>query len=121
MVRKFFRVIYITLLLSISYQCTIAQTFSIEGRKLIDANGEEFVIRGINNPHIWFPCKSIRSLETIATLNTNCMRIVWMTNGKPGKLDKIINRCIELEMIPMVELHDVTGKTDSESLCRLNC
>ena len=119
MIRKFFRVICIALLLNISYHCTIAQTFSIKGRKLIDAKGEEFVIRGVNNPHIWYPQKSNRSLETIASLNANCVRIVWMTNGKPDILDKIINKCIELEMIPMVELHDATGKTESESLMRM--
>lgn len=112
------------LILTLSIICCcfssgFSQVFSIQGNELIDANGNEFMIRGVNNPHIWLSNKAFKSLESIAVLNANCIRIVWMAKGKPEKLDKVINKCIELEMIPMVELHDVTGKTTSESLLKM--
>jgi mannan endo-1,4-beta-mannosidase len=119
MARLIPRIIAIAFTICISSLLIFSQTFTIDGRRLIDANGKEFVIKGINNPHIWFLGKAFNSLETISELNTNCIRIVWMTHGKPGKLDKVIKKCIELEMIPMVELHDVTGKTTNEALMKM--
>ena len=113
------RLLFLFILLYINILWSFSQVFTVDGRKLIDANGEEFLIRGVNNPHIWFPRHSYKSLETIAAFNANCIRIVWDAQGKPGKLKKIIRKCIELELIPMVELHDVTGKTTTDTLMRM--
>ena len=41
-----------------------------------------------------------------------------MIHGKAEDLDKVIARCIELKMIPMVELHDVTGDTITNNLLK---
>jgi len=68
----------------------LSQTFSISGSKLIDANGNVFIMRGVNNPHIWIPGKSLKSLDIIAGLNANTVRIVWQIKGKPAKLESVI-------------------------------
>jgi mannan endo-1,4-beta-mannosidase len=96
-----------------------SQGFTVSGTQLLDANGKEFIIRGVNNPHIWYQKKSFRSLAKIARLKTNCIRIVWQTTGKPYQLEKIIKRCIKLEIIPMVELHDATGDPKTEKLLNI--
>jgi mannan endo-1,4-beta-mannosidase len=94
----------------------IAQVFTISGTKLLDANGNQFIMKGVNNPHVWIPNHAFRSLDRIAELNSNTVRIVWELKGKPKQLDKVINRVIELGMVPIVELHDITGNTSSEKL-----
>ncbi len=96
-----------------------SQGFTVSEGKLIDANGEEFIIRGMNHPHYWFFKESYKALDRLAELNVNCVRIVWESEGKAKDLKKIIDRCIKLEMIPMVELHDATGNSSIEKLMNL--
>jgi mannan endo-1,4-beta-mannosidase len=93
-----------------------SQGFTVSGTKLLDANGKEFIIKGVNVPAIWYIEKSNESLKNIADLKTNCVRIVWSTEGKADQLEKIIQQCVQLEMIPMVELHDATGSPKAEKL-----
>ena len=90
--------------------------FTTHKSKLLDAEGHEFIIRGMNNPHAWFGEKAYLALDDIKAVGCNTIRIVWKTNGRDADLERIIRRCIELEMIPMVELHDVTGNTSGDRL-----
>ena len=111
--------ILITLTLLCSLMVCTAQNsvgFSTKNTKLIDANGKEFLIRGMNNPHAWFGEKAFVALDDIKAVGCNSVRIVWNTRGKDADLERIIKRCIELEMIPMIELHDVTGNTSGDRL-----
>lgn len=96
-----------------------AQGFTTAKSKLIDAEGQVFLIRGMNNPHVWFGEKAYQALDDIQAVGCNTIRIVWETKGKDSDLERIIQRCIELEMIPMVELHDVTGNTSGERLAEM--
>lgn len=98
---------------------TFSQGFTISEGKLLDANGEEFIIRGINHPHKWFIKPAYKALDRLAELNVNCVRIVWESDGRVKDLKKVVERCIDLEMIPMVELHDGTGNTKVEKLMEL--
>lgn len=93
--------------------------FTTDKSKLIDADGQVFVIRGMNNPHAWFGEKAYLALDDIHEVGCNTIRIVWNCKGKDSDLERIIQRCIELEMIPMVELHDVTGNTSGERLAEM--
>jgi mannan endo-1,4-beta-mannosidase len=97
-------------------QPLFSQGFTVSGTKLLDANTNEFIIRGVNNPHAWYISKSYKALDRLAELNVNTIRIVWQTNGEPEKLNKIIDRCIQLHIIPMIELHDATGDSTTEKL-----
>jgi mannan endo-1,4-beta-mannosidase len=96
-----------------------AEGFTVSNGKLIDANGKEFIIRGINNPHYWIYDKSLKALKTISNYNANCIRIVWETGGDIRKLEKVIKACIELKMIPMVELHNATGNNQAGKLLEM--
>ncbi len=100
--------------------------FTTKNGKLYDANGKEFLIRGVNSAHLWFDNYdrdyAYKSLLPISRTNSNTVRIVWGLNLQGmsvGQLEKIIQRVIELNMIPMIELHDATGSSDINSL--LNC
>ena len=90
------------------------QGFTVSGTKLLDAAGKEFIIKGVNMPSIWYLKKSPDALKKIAGLNANCVRVVWSTGGKAEQLDKVLQQCLDLEIIPMVELHDATGSPKAE-------
>lgn len=90
--------------------------FTISGGVLKDANGNDFVIRGVNNPHAWYDGPAYDALTSIAGLKANTIRIVWQLNGSAARLEQIIQRCIALKMIAIPELHDATGKDDTGSL-----
>lgn len=111
-----FRRLYLMLLLMVTASAINAQSFTTRKHKLIDADGKAFVIKGMNNPHAWFGQKAYNALDQISTVGCNTVRIVWQTGGNDQELERIINRCIELRMIPMVELHDVTGSPQKERL-----
>jgi mannan endo-1,4-beta-mannosidase len=96
-----------------------SQYFTVSGTRLLDANGKEFVIRGVNNPHVWFPAKSNKALTTLAELKVNSVRVVWETKGKPHKLKKTVEKCIALNIIPIIELHDATGDTTTDKLMQM--
>lgn len=93
-----------------------SQGFKVSGTKLLDANNEVFIIRGVNVPCIWYFDQSYQSLSTLSDMGVNTIRIVWKTNGSAGRLDSLIQRCIELKMVPMVELHNVTGSPSADKL-----
>jgi hypothetical protein len=90
--------------------------FFVSGGRLYDHDGNDFVMRGINNPLAWFQNRNTGALawlNQIATTGANTVRLVWETDaGDPQLLRDAIERCLELHMVPMVELHDVTGGTN---------
>ena len=94
--------------------------FFIADGRLYDAEGGEFVIRGINNPHAWFDDYdrdwAYDALESIAGYGFNTVRIVWETDESTAQLERIIERVVQLRMIPMIELHDVTGHESGTEL-----
>ena len=90
--------------------------FTVSGSSLRDANGNNFIPVGVNNPHIWFDTDAFNALTNLANKRANCIRIVWQRSGSPARLEQIISRCEALRMVPMVELHDGTGSTSAAAL-----
>lgn len=95
--------------------------FFTDGTTLYDANGNPFVMRGINYPHTWFKNQLEVALPAIAATGANTVRVVlsdgsrWTKDGA-GYVSRIIELCKELKMIAVLEVHDATGKNDVESL-----
>jgi len=89
----------------------------VEGNKLLDGNGNEFVFRGVNVPHEWFIEKTESSIRDIADLGANSVRIVLSGGTYRAKtpieeLEQIIAWCEETGLVAVLELHDFTGKDD---------
>lgn len=84
--------------------------FHVSGSILKDPNGNPFIMRGVNNPHIWWDTESYNALATIRSYSANSVRIVWETKGRAARLKQILERCKQLKLIAVVELHDVTCK-----------
>ena len=91
--------------------------FKVDGTKLLDANGNEFVMRGVNHAHTWFQDKLDIAIEAIAATGSNTVRIVladgdqW-NKSTPEEVEQIIAKCIEYKMIAVLEVHDATGKEE---------
>jgi aryl-phospho-beta-D-glucosidase BglC (GH1 family) len=100
----------------------VAQTFTVSGAKLKDANGNDFIIKGINVPFAWYYDQSLANLAAIKqNTNANSIRIVWdlSRNYSDAMWQAAIEKCIELKMIPMIELHDVTCRNSKEDIVRM--
>lgn len=88
--------------------------FRVEGEKLLDANGNEFVMRGINHAHAWYRGELDTSLKAIAATGANCVRVV-LSNGNLWdkipleEVGDIIEECEENKLIAVLEVHDATA------------
>ena len=107
-----------------------ATGFRISNGKLLDANGNNFVMRGINHPQTWFPHHT-GSYAEISGLGANTVRVV-LSNGKqfpgsktgPQQVADVIRRCKENRLVCVLEVHDTTGYRDATNqpngACSLN-
>lgn len=95
--------------------------FKVDGTKLLDANGNEFVMRGINHAHTWFKDQNVIAIPAIAGTGSNVVRLVF-SDGQQWEKDSLdsiktlIDQCKEREMIAVVEVHDGTGMDDVDYL-----
>lgn len=97
----------------------LTQNFKTEGTKLLDPNGNEFIIRGVNNAHAWYGEKAEKILPYFKELKINTVRVVWETKGNVKSLENVIEECLRNKIIPMIELHDATGDTSVQRLMEL--
>ncbi len=124
-INKGFRAGTLLFLLLLGFACgqhrdtALHAGFTTQGATLLDASGNPFVLRGINVPHAWHPVRSFDALKEIAGHNINCIRIVWESHLPVKELETIVKKCIQLHMIPMVELHDATGSPSDSTLQEL--
>ena len=91
--------------------------FKVLGDKLYDANGNEFVMRGVNHAHTWFRQHLDTALEAIAKTGSNTVRIVLSDGDQWNRIPvdevkEIIEKCKVHKMIAVVEVHDGTGKDE---------
>ncbi len=103
----------------------------VKNGNLYDANGCLFVPRGVNTTHGWLDYgpdarPQYDALDEISSLGFNSIRIVWgagiTTTGWSQNTDvlrDIIEKCIDQNMVPMLELHDGTGSNSPDLLFEL--
>ncbi|MDR0197571.1 MAG: glycoside hydrolase family 5 protein [Oscillospiraceae bacterium] len=97
--------------------------FFTDATTLYDAGGNAFVMRGVNHSHTWFKDKLDTALGAIAATGANTVRIV-LSNGERWNKDeaadvrRVTEKCAELEMIAVLEVHDATGSNDAEDLMK---
>lgn len=93
------------------------QGFRVSGRQLLDANGNEFIMRGINHPHAWFTGQLNTSIPAIAATGANAVRVVMATGGRWTRTDatqvrNIIQILKQNNLIGILEVHDCTGYSE---------
>lgn len=105
------------LLILIAPYLSWSQGFTISGTNLIDANGNNFIIKGFSVPTAWYVSNVNNNIANIRkNTNANALRIVVTTSTADADWQASVTECIANDMIPMVELHDVTCGTSSSGL-----
>ena len=89
-VKSFKAVISVIIVVSILITSCIVSTatasgFYVSGTSIMDANGNQFVMRGVNIAHAWYADKTEQSIEAAADLGANTVRIVLSDGGKYTK------------------------------------
>jgi mannan endo-1,4-beta-mannosidase len=86
-------------------------SFYVSGRFLYAPNGEKVILRGVNNMNVVSDKTGEKSLPEIEKTGANVVRMMWTSWGGYGdKLEVLLRNCIKNKMIPLLELHDATGK-----------
>ncbi|WP_460061647.1 cellulase family glycosylhydrolase [Streptomyces sp. YKOK-I1] len=81
--------------------------------RLVEANGNDFVMRGVNHAHTWYPGQ-LQSLADIKALGANTVRVVladghrWSANSA-SDVANVIAQCKANRLICVLEVHDTTG------------
>ncbi|MFJ6167973.1 cellulase family glycosylhydrolase [Micromonospora orduensis] len=90
-----------------------AAGFTVANGKLYDANGTEFIMRGVNHAHTWYP-QQTSSFADVKALGANTVRVVlssgdrWTRNTN-ADVANVISLCKANRLICVLEVHDTTG------------
>ncbi|NEC08858.1 cellulase family glycosylhydrolase [Streptomyces sp. SID7909] len=85
----------------------------ISDGRLVEGNGNDFIMRGVNHAHTWYPGET-QSLADIKATGANTVRVVlsdgfrWSKNG-PDDVAAVIADCKANRLICVLEVHDTTG------------
>lgn len=114
-------ILFISGISLVSSDAKAAGGFYVSGTTICDANGNAFVMRGVNVPHAWFTSQTETSLKAIASLGANTVRVVCSNGMQYNKtsyseLSNIINLCKKNKLICVLEVHDATGSDSTSDL-----
>nr|WP_086766172.1 cellulase family glycosylhydrolase [Streptomyces bobili] len=91
----------------------LATGLHISDGRLLEGNGNDFVMRGVNHAHTWYPGET-QSLADVKALGANTVRVVlsdghrW-TKNSPEDVAAVIGQCKANRLICVLEVHDTTG------------
>lgn len=97
----------------------LAPGFYVQDGRIYDNHCGEFVMRGVNYPHVWY--KDSQSTEQmfqdIAATGANTVRVVLATGGQwtrigGSEVAEIISWGKANQLVLMLEVHDATGYGD---------
>ncbi|GHH89057.1 cellulase family glycosylhydrolase [Streptomyces capitiformicae] len=87
--------------------------FRVENGRLLERSGDDFVMRGVNHAHTWYPDR-ISSLSHIKAKGANTVRVVlssgdrW-TRNDTADVANVVAQCKRNRLICVLEVHDTTG------------
>ncbi|PSL53887.1 mannan endo-1,4-beta-mannosidase [Saccharothrix carnea] len=91
-----------------------AAGFTVGNGRLLDANGNDFVMRGVNHAHTWYADRTTQALKDIKATGANTVRVVlssgdrWTLNNA-ADVTNVISQCKANKLICVLEVHDTTG------------
>jgi mannan endo-1,4-beta-mannosidase len=100
-----------------------AQGWHVGGGKLLDANGNVFLFRGVNVTHAWTPSRSLAELPAIAATGANGVRIALGTGcggfrkTPPDEVRALIDMAKSLRLAVILEVHDATSLGNRPDAC----
>lgn len=102
-----------------------AAGFHVEDGRLLDANGKDFVFRGVNHAHTWYPTRTGQALADIKGLGANAVRVVLSTGARWTKNDvadvaNVVAQCKANRLVCVLEAHDTTGYGEQDGAVPLS-
>lgn len=104
----------------------VGVTIYVDGNKIMGPCGDELILKGVNYaPYNWGYSPSQLRISQIAMTGANCIRLPWYASGSPTlytdyvMLDSALSKCIQNDIIPILELHDETCQNDSADIISL--
>jgi mannan endo-1,4-beta-mannosidase len=87
--------------------------FRVSGGKLYESNGNEFVMRGVNHAHTWYP-QQTSTFANVKALGANTIRVVLASGQRWTRNDvtdvaNVVSLCKQNKLICVLEVHDTTG------------
>ena len=103
----------LTSLLALVQPAHAATGLHVSGTRILEANGNEFIMRGVSHPHVWFQHQT-SSFANIKMFGTNTVRVVLGSGQRWGPntaadVTNVINLCKQARLICVLEVHDTTG------------
>jgi mannan endo-1,4-beta-mannosidase len=98
--------------------------FRISNGRLVEASGNDFVMRGVNHAHTWYQSQT-QSFADIKALGANTVRVVlasgqrW-TRNDAADVANVVNRCKTNRLICVLEVHDTTGYGEQSGAATLD-
>lgn len=113
--------IVLLLLMAVTVGASAADGFYTSGTKLMDANGNEFIMRGCNFSWAWQRGNEGTVIPAAKRIGCNAIRIQLSTGKKWQKctknnLERLIRLCEENKLIAVFNTHDETGSNDYADL-----
>ncbi|GAA0429242.1 hypothetical protein Acor_40030 [Acrocarpospora corrugata] len=106
----------ITLLVSLFVTALPAEAavgLRVSGRNIVEANGNNFIMRGTSHAHVWYPSQT-SSIANIKAKGANAVRVVlsggrWTPANNAADVTNIISLCRANRLVCILENHDTTG------------
>ncbi|MEE6258934.1 cellulase family glycosylhydrolase [Plantactinospora sonchi] len=111
-------------LVVVSAPARAAAGFTVSGGRLLDANGNQFIMRGVSHPHAWYASQT-GSFANIKSLGANTVRVVlssgarW-TQNSASDVANVISLCKQNRLICVLEVHDTTGYGEESAAITLD-
>ncbi|MFJ8695786.1 cellulase family glycosylhydrolase [Streptomyces roseolilacinus] len=91
-----------------------ATGFQVRDGRLLDANGGDFVMRGVNHAHTWYASTTPKALKDVKALGANTVRVVLATGDRWTRNDTadvaaVVDQCKQNRLVCVLEAHDTTG------------
>ncbi|MBA4863071.1 cellulase family glycosylhydrolase [Streptomyces sp. PSKA54] len=102
----------------------LATGLHISNGRLLEGNGNDFIMRGVNHAHTWYPGET-QSLADIKALGANTVRVVlsnghrWTENSAED-VAGVIDQCKANRLICVLEVHDTTGYGEEAAAATLD-
>ncbi len=96
--------------------------FHVEGGRLYDVNCNEFILRGINYPYVWYSWRddTAQQFADMASVGANAVRLVLATGDQwervsGEELEEALGWAMDNALVAVLEVHDSTGWSEQSS------
>ncbi|WP_225640753.1 cellulase family glycosylhydrolase [Streptomyces werraensis] len=103
----------LTLLAPTAHAHAAPTGFRVQNGRLLEASGNDFVMRGVNHAHTWYADR-LDSLDHIKAKGANTVRVVLSSGDRWARNDtadvaNVVTQCKRNRLICVLEVHDTTG------------